>query len=66
MYDKKHLYEEKIKGLNKTVIYYCQKHYEWETIKIRYTKDGIKYLVVNDICSKCLEHMDELIKGEIK
>ena len=56
MYDKKHLYEEKIKGLNKTVTHYCQEHYEWETIKTKYTKDGIKYLVV----------MDELIKGEVK
>ena len=45
MYDKKHLYEEKIKGLNKTVTYYCQKHYEWETIAIRYTKNGREYRV---------------------
>tara|TARA_R100001244_G_scaffold108150_1_gene80058 strand:+ start:364 stop:639 length:276 start_codon:yes stop_codon:yes gene_type:complete len=54
MYGKKHLYEEKIKGLNKTVTYYCQKHHEWETINIRYTRDGVKYRVV----------MNELIKGE--
>ena len=46
MYGKKHLYEEKIKELNKTVTYYCQKHHEWETINIRYTRDGIKYRVI--------------------
>ena len=46
MYDKKHLYEEKIKGLNKTVTHYCQKHHEWEIINIRYTRDGIKYRVI--------------------
>ena len=45
MYGKKHLYKEKIKELNKTATHYCQKHYEWEIIKIRYTKNGIKYLV---------------------
>ena len=56
MYGKKHLYEEKIKELNKTVTYYCQKHHEWETINIRYTRDGVKYRVI----------MNELIKGEVK
>ena len=45
MYGKKHLYKEKIKGLNKTATRYCQKNYAWEIIKIRYTKNGIKYLV---------------------
>ena len=56
MYGKKHLYKEKIEKLNKTATHYCQEHYEWEIIKIRYTKNGIKYLVVTD----------KLIKGEIK
>ena len=47
-YNNVHLYEEKIKRLNKTATHYCQKHYVWETIKSRYTKNGIIYLVTMD------------------
>ena len=54
MYGKKHLYEEKIERLNKKVTYYCQKHNEWEIIRIIFTRDGIKYRVI----------IDELTKGE--
>ena len=45
MSGKMHSYKKEIKGLNKTVTYYCQKHYEWETIAIRYTKNGREYRV---------------------
>ena len=45
MYGKPHSYKNEIKGLDKTTVKYCQKHYEWETIKIRYTKNGREYSV---------------------
>ena len=45
MRGKIHSYKKEIKGLNKTVTHYCQKHYEWETITIKYTKNGREYRV---------------------
>jgi hypothetical protein len=40
-----HSYKVEIKGLDKTVTHYCQTHWVWETISIKYTKNGKEYLV---------------------
>ena len=32
------MYKVEIKGLDKTVTHYCQTHWVWETISIKYTK----------------------------
>ena len=37
--------DDNLYNLDKKSVRYCQKHFEWETIKIRYTKNGKVYLV---------------------
>jgi len=43
-----HSYKVDIKKISKTATHYCQKHYVWETIKSKYTKDGIEFLVTTN------------------
>tara|TARA_R100001244_G_C5135426_1_gene126755 strand:+ start:265 stop:450 length:186 start_codon:yes stop_codon:yes gene_type:complete len=42
---KTHVYKEKTKASSNKVKQYCQKHYQWEIINTKYTKNGIEYLV---------------------
>ncbi len=43
---KVHLYSSEVRyNSDKMLVKYCQKHFEWETIHIRYTKNGKLYQV---------------------
>ena len=47
-YNKEHEYDIDREPVNDKTVLYCKIHYEWETIRLYYTTDGLKYNIRKD------------------
>ena len=48
-YNKKHEYDINREPVNDKTVLYCKTHYQWETIRLYYTSNGVKYNIRKDL-----------------